>query len=74
MINDESKKELDKIKEIEKTINRENLVYRASEYTYDFRNFKAIRMFGRDVYEGKISLEEADEDQSDLVDEIKNFS
>ena len=32
--NDEGKKELDKIKEIEKTIGREKLVYRSSEYIY----------------------------------------
>ena len=31
-------------------------------------------MFGRDIYEDKISLEEADEDQSDLMNEIKKFS
>ena len=52
---------------IEKTINREKLVYRASEYTYDFRNFRTIRTFGREIYDGKISLEEPDEDQSNLM-------
>ena len=74
LINDESKKELDKIEKIEKSIDREKLVYNASDYTYDFRNFRTIRTFGRDIYEGKISLEEADEDQSDLVDEIEKFN
>ena len=49
------------------------LVYNASEYTYDFRKFRTIRTFGRDIYDGKISLEEADEDQSDLAGEIENF-
>ena len=38
--NDEAKKELDKIKEKEKAFDREKLVYKASEYTYDFRNFE----------------------------------
>ena len=37
--NDEAKKELNKIKEIEKTVHREKLVYRASEYTYNFIHF-----------------------------------
>ena len=32
LYNDEAKKELDKIKEVEKTIDREKLVYKASEY------------------------------------------
>ena len=56
------KKEYDKIKEIEKTVDREKLIYRASEYTYDFRNFRTIKAFGRDIHEGKITLKEADED------------
>ena len=36
VLNDEAKKEMDKIMEIEKTVDRENLIYRASEYTYSF--------------------------------------
>ena len=52
--NDEAKKELHKIKEIEKAIDKEKLVYRASEYTYNFRIFQTKRTFGRDIYEGKI--------------------
>ena len=71
--NNEAIKELDKIKEIEKTIDREKLVYRASEYTYNFRNFWTIRTFGRDIYEGRITLKEADDDQENLLNEIRNF-
>ena len=71
--NDEAKKALDKIKEIEKTVDREKLVYRASEYTCNFRNFRTIRTFGRDIYEAKITLKEADEDQSSLFNEIRDF-
>ena len=72
--NDEAKKELDKIKEIEDTIDREKLVYKASGNTYHFRKFQTIRTFREDIYEGKITLEEADKDQSDLFNEIKNVS
>ena len=36
-------------------------------------NFKKIRTFGKDIHEGKITLEEADKDQSDLLNEIKIF-
>ena len=32
----EAKNELNKIKEIEKTVDRENLYYRTNEYTYNF--------------------------------------
>ena len=62
------------MKKIVKIIDREKLVYIASEYAYDFSNFKTIRTFGRNIYEDAISLEEANEDQSDLVNEIKKFS
>ena len=73
ILNDEPKKEIDKITEIEKTVDREKLVYIASEYTYSFQNFPTIRTFGRDIYNGEITLKEADEDQSSLLSEIKNF-
>ena len=69
----EALKEIDKISEIEKTVHREKLVYRASEYTYSFHNFRTIRTFGRDIYNGAITIEEADKDQASLLNEIKNF-
>ena len=72
--NDEAKEEIDKIKKIDDTIDREKLLYKASGNTYDFRKSKTIRTFGKDIYESKITLEEADKDQSDLLNEIKNFS
>ena len=73
ILNDEAKKEIDKISEIEKTIDREKLVYRASEYTYSFQNFQTKRTFCRDIYYGVITLKEADEDQASLLNEIRNF-
>ena len=72
--NDEVEKEIDKIKEIEDAIDREKLLYKASGNTLDFKKFKTIITFGKDVYEDKVNLEEADKDQSDLLTEIKNFS
>ena len=59
--NDEAKKELDKIKEIEKNVDREKLIYETNEYTYSFKNFQTIKTFGRDIYEGKTTIKEADE-------------
>ena len=64
ILNDEAKKEIDKVTEIEKTVDRERLVYRASEYTYSFQNFRTIRAFARDIYNSEITLKEADEDQA----------
>ena len=73
VLNDEAEKEMDKIMEIEKTVNRENLIYRANEYTYSFKNFQTKKTFVRDIYNGKIALKEADDYQSNLLVEIINF-
>ena len=70
---DEAKKEINKISRIEKNVDREKSVYNVGKYTYDFRTFNTIRTFGEDIYEGKSTLEEADEDQSDLADQINKF-
>ena len=72
-LNEEAKNELNKIKEIEKTVDKENLVYRTNEYTYSFKHFRTINNFGRDIYNGKTTLKESDEDQSCLLVQIMNF-
>ena len=73
MKNDEAKKELDKIKEIEKNVDRDKLIYETNEYTYSFKNFQTIKTFGQDIYEGKITIKETNEYQADLLVEITNF-
>ena len=70
--NNEAKKDLDKIKEVEKNIDREKLIYETDECKYSFKKFQTIKTFGRDIYEGKITIKEADEYQADLT-EILNF-
>ena len=74
LTNDQAKKKLDKIKEIEKHVDREKLIYVTNEYTYSFKNFQTIKNFGRDIYEGKITIKEANKYQTDLLAEIMNFS
>ena len=59
--NDEAKEEFNKIKEIEKNVDREKLFYKSDKNTYNFKNFHTIRTFGKDIYEGKITFEKADE-------------
>ena len=56
------KNELDKIKKIEEIIDREKLIDKSSKYAYDFRKFQTIKTFGEDIYDVKITLEEADKD------------
>ena len=72
ILRDEAKNELNNIKEIEKTVDRESLLYRASNYMYSFKNFKTKTFVG-DIYNGEITLKEADEDERDLSVEILNF-
>ena len=71
--NDEAKKELDKIEETEKNVDRQKLIYETSEYTYSFKNFQTIKTFGRDIYEGKITIDKANEYQTDLLAEFISF-
>ena len=70
---DEANEELNKIKEIEKNVNREKLFYKSNKNTYNFKEFQTIRTFGEDFDNGEISLDEADEYQSDLADKINDF-
>ena len=54
-LSEEVKNELHKIK-IEKTIDRENLYYKTNKYTFNFQNFWTISTFGRDIYNGAITI------------------
>ena len=45
ILSDEAKKEMDKLMEIEKNLDRENLIYRASEYRYSFKKFSNNKNF-----------------------------
>ena len=72
-LSEEAKNQFNKIKEKEKTANRENLVYRTNEYTLSFKNFQSISTFGRDIYNDKITLKEANENQHSLLAENLNF-
>ena len=70
--NDEAKEEFNKIKEIEKDVDREKLFYKSNKKN-NLKNFQTIRTFGEDIYGGEVTLEEADKDQSDLVEKINDF-
>ena len=65
--NNETIKELDKMEELKKTIDRERLVYKANEDTYSFENFETIKTFGEDIYDGTITLNKANDYQNDLL-------
>ena len=62
-----------KLKKKKRKRERENLYYRTNGYTYNFQNFQTINTFGRDTYNGTITLKVSYKDQSDLLVEILNF-
>ena len=70
-LNSEAEKEIGKIKETEDSIDRE--INKSNKYLHDFTNFQTIRTFGKDINKGEITLQEADEDQSDLLNSIRAF-
>ena len=70
----EIKNELNKVKEYEKKVNRNNMIDYSSMKPFDFRIFKTIRSVGEDIYSSKITINEADQVQADLVQYIVNFN
>ena len=54
----EAKTELNKIKEIEKTIGRYIFYYVTNEYIYiyNLQNFRAINILSREIYNGTMKL------------------
>ena len=54
-------------------MNREDLIYRTNNYIYNFQKFELIRSFAKNICEGKITLENADNEQASLLLEIDDF-
>ena len=63
-LNPESINEIKRIDEVEKQVDRNRMVYKGSNKTYDFRNFKKIRAFGNEIRNNVISLDTANIEQA----------
>ena len=50
------------------------MIYYSSKEPFDFKIFITIRSFGENIYSGKITINEADQEQVDLVEYILNFN
>ena len=72
--NVEVKNEINEIKEYEKKVNRTNKICYSSKEPFDFKTFKTIRSFGENIYSSKITINEAKEEQADLIEYILNFN
>ena len=55
-------------------MNKEDLIYKVSNYTYNFYQFRTIRYFIRIIYIPKIGIDKANKEQSELLMEIVNFN
>ena len=73
-LNPEIINEIKRIEEIEKNVNRNKMVYKGTNKTYDFRNFKTIRTFGNEIRNNVISLDTANIEQANLLSYIYDFT
>ena len=73
-LNLEINNEIKRIEEKEKKANRNKIVYKATNKTYDFRNFKTIRTFGSEIRNNTINMDTANVDQMNLTLYIKDFA
>ena len=48
------------------------MIYYSSKEPFGFKTFKTIRSFGENVYSGKITVTEANEEQADLMEHVFN--
>ena len=48
--------------------------YETKKYIYDFQQYDTIRSFGDNIYTGKVNIDEAQMDQSNLLINWEEFS
>ena len=71
---DAVKNEIYEIKKWGEKIERKDLEYEASKYKHDFQQYKTIRSLGQYIYAGKISIHEAEIDQTNLLENMVKFN
>ena len=50
------------------------MIYYSSKEPFGFKTFKTIRSFAENIYSGKIKINEAHEEQDNLIEYILNFN
>ena len=73
-LNPEIINEIKTIEEEEKKVNRNKMVYIATNKTYDFRKFKTIRAFGSEIRNNVVDIDMANNEQINLIMYIEEFS
>ena len=49
------------------------MIYYSCKEPFDFKTFEIIRSFGENICSGKITINEANEEQANLINDILNF-
>ena len=62
------------MKNKKKKVNRNKMVYKSTNRTYDFRNFKTIRGFGSEIRNNVINEDMVNNEQNELLKHIEEFS
>ena len=50
------------------------MIYYLSKEPFNLKTFKTMRSLGENIYSSKITMNKADEEQSDLIEHILNFN
>lgn len=58
--NNEIKKELNEIKNIEEEIDRNDVKYKTNQYTFDFQQFQTTTFLDDSIFNGKTTISEVD--------------
>ena len=72
MLNPEIANEIKKIEKEERKTDRSKIVYKRSNKTYDFREFKAIRVFGNEIRNNIINMSMENDEQNQFHSILEN--
>ena len=73
-LNPEVNNQIKRIEKEEKKVNRNKMVYKATDKTYDFRKFKTIHAFGNEIRNNVINMDTANVEQVNLTMLIRDFA
>ena len=72
-LNPEIINEIKRIEELEKKVDTNKMVYKATNITYNFRKFKTICAFGNEIRNNVIDIDMANEKQNELLEYVTKF-
>ena len=59
---------------MEKIVKGEHVVYETNKYVDNFQQYETIRSFSKNIFAHIINLDNADKDQSDLLNDCIDFN